>query len=621
MPGSHARIMYIIVPLFFICTLLVILNAATTEHKAPSLQGAHYIDTSLPIEERVEDLLGRMTLEEKIGQMALVEKNSISPEAVRAYGIGAILSGAGGKPENNTPEGWRTMIAGFVDASKKTRAGIPILYGVDANHGHGNVPGATIFPHMIGLGATNDTELVEKIARATAVEMLATNARWNFSPSLDLPTDIRWGRVYENFSDDPARAGDLGAAYVRGLQTHSPAVLSTAKHYVGVGSMLWQTSSNKNFSIDQGLTIPDEKAFRNFYLPPFRKAIESGALSIMVALNSWGDTKMSANHYLITDVLKNELGFQGFIVSDWYGVYEISPSTYVSSVAAINAGIDMVMLPFAYEQFISDVKNAVVRGDISESRIDDAVRRILRAKFALGLFDSEPEAELSLVGSSEHRVLARKAVAQSLVVLKNDRDILPLSSPRKIRVAGSAADNIGMQTGAWTYEWQGIDGNWLPGATSILAGIREAAPNSLVQYEKDGRFAEKDIADIGIAIVGEKPYAEGWGDNANPTLTDEDKATIERLRASVQNLIVIIVSGRPLFITDEIRNWDSLIAAWLPGSEGAGVADALFGKVPTTGTLPITWPRNVEQLPLDSYGGTSDESSPLFPRGFGLRID
>jgi len=588
----------------------------------PSLEDARYMDASLPIEVRVNDLLAHMTLEEKIGQMALVEKNSVRTMSdVTSYGLGAILSGAGGKPEDNTPEGWREMIAGFSDAARTSRTGIPVLYGVDANHGHGNVPGATIFPHAIGLGATHDPELVEKVARATAEELLATGARWSFSPSLDLPTDIRWGRVYESFSDDPLLAGALGTAYIHGLQSRSPAVLASAKHYLGAGSMMWQSSGNRNFSIDQGTTPPEESALRNSYVPPFRQAVENGALSIMAGLGAWGTEKVSASRYLLTDVLKGELGFQGFVVSDWYAVYEIVPSTYDSTVLAVNAGIDMVMLPFDYARFVGDMKSAVRRGAISEDRINDAVRRILRAKFTLGLFDTQDAFEdFSVIGSDGHRALAREAVAKSLVLLKNDNALLPLSNnQKKIRVAGSAADNVGIQSGAWTVEWQGIDGNWLPGATSILAGIRtEAGQESIVQFDVDGRFAEKDIAEIGVAIVGEKPYAEGWGDNPNPILSEEDTAAIGRLRASTRNLIVIIVSGRPLIITNEVKTWDALVAAWLPGSEGAGVADVLFGKTPFSGTLPMHWPRSTLQLPIDWTGATSDDTQPLYPRNFGL---
>ncbi|HSD12111.1 MAG TPA: glycoside hydrolase family 3 protein, partial [Patescibacteria group bacterium] len=443
-------------------------RAPTPSAPAPADAPA-YRDAALPAEERVNDLLGRMTLDEKIGQMALVEKNSLKKtEDVTAYGIGAILSGAGGHPDDNTPQGWKSMVARFDDAARATRLGIPLLYGADANHGNGNVPGATVFPHFIGLGAADDLALTERVAAATAEESAASGIRWNFSPTLDLPRDIRWGRVYETFSDDPARAGAHGAAYVRGLQqAHGQdgriGVLATAKHFVGLGSMAWGTSGNKDFHIDQGNVPGDFVALRDAYLPPYRAAIDAGATCVMAGLGFWEGADISASRYLLTDVLKGQLGFRGFVVSDWYGVYEISGSKYGSIVSGINAGIDMVMLPFDYRSFVSDVRTAVADGDIPQARIDDAARRILRAKFALGLFDGQAAAPgLEAVGSKEHRALAREAVSRSLVLLRNRKGTLPLSADvRRIRVAGSAADNVGRQAGGWTVEWQGIDGNWL----------------------------------------------------------------------------------------------------------------------------------------------------------------
>lgn len=595
--------------------------------KAPSLQGAIYRDASYLIEERVADLMSRMTLREKIGQMTLVEKNSIRHLGhISDYGLGALLSGAGAKPENNTKFGWKEMVATYFDASKKSRLQIPILYGVDANHGQGNVPDATIFPHAIGLGSSGDEHLVEKVALAVAEESNALGISWIFGPSLDLPRDIRWGRVYEAFSDDSTLSGKLGAAFVRGLQGASADgtihTLATPKHYLGVGGMLWGTSSSdtKEYRIDQGQTPVDEVTLREQYLPPFKEAIDAGAKSIMVGLNSWGDEKLSASHYLISDVLKGELGFTGFVVSDWYGVYEISPTddNYRSAVIGINAGVDMVMLPYDYQEFIGDVEKAVARGDITEKRIDDAVRRILKTKFALGLFDNVAQLPIASVGSTEHHMLAREAVQKSLVLLKNEEDILPLASDlRKIRVAGSAADNVGMQAGAWTVEWQGVDGNVLPLGTSILKGITDVAGEVAVEYRKNGIFEEKDLADIGIAVVGEKPYAEGWGDNPYPQLSNEDIEAIEHLRASSRKVIVVLISGRPLFITDKIGAWDAVVAAWLPGSEGQGVADVLFGKVPFAGKLPVPWPKTLQQLPINK-NGTADGTPLLFERGFGL---
>jgi len=592
----------------------------------PPPSDAPYRNSALSVDERVEDLLSRMSLEEKVGQMALVEKNSIKNLAdVSEFGIGGILSGAGGKPENNTPEGWRDMANGFVKESKRSRLGIPVLYGVDANHGHGNVPGATIFPHSIGLGATGNVALVEAVAKATGAELRSTGILWNYAPSLDLPEDIRWGRTYEAFSSDPALTGQLGAAFVRGLQGKDQkhlGILATPKHFIGLGSMEWDKSMNNNFRIDQGVTPDSERNLRDVYLPPFSEVIEEGALSVMVGLNTWGDTKISGSSFLINDVLKGELNFKGFVVSDWYGVYELPGGHYQAAVTGINAGVDMVMLPFNYREFVENVVSAVRRGDISEERIDDAVRRILSAKFALGLFDRATAADLSVVGSESHRALAREAVAQSVVLLKNERGTLPLTKEvRHIRVAGSAADNIGMQSGGWTVEWQGIDGNWLPGATSILQGIRDVAGDIEIEFDKDGNFNDVSrVAEVGIAVVGEAPYAEGWGDNPSPSLSDEDLAIIKRLQETSNQVVVVIVSGRPLLITEHIEEWDALVAVWLPGSEGAGVADVLFGRKPTTGTLPLAWPANAQQLPIASDGVTKDGSSPLFPRYFGLKI-
>ncbi len=579
---------------------LIVASVFVVRFFAPSAPGsdAAYRDASRPVEERVEDLLGRMTLAEKIGQMTLVEKNSLpNVDDVTDYTLGAVLSGAGGNPDDNTPQGWKNMVEEFTTAARATRLGIPLLYGVDANHGFGNLPGATLFPHAIGLGAANDPQLVERVARATAEESAAMGVRWNFSPMLELPRDVRWGRVYEAFSDDPARVGTLGAAYIRGLQNSSEGnidVLATAKHYVGLGSMVWGTAENKDYSIDQGVVPADEHALQEEYLPPYREAIAAGAMSVMAGIGVWDGAQIPASTYLLTDVLKDQLAFQGFVVSDWYGVYNISSDKYTSTVTAINAGVDMAMLPFDYALFADDVRRAVATGAIPQARIDDAVRRILRVKFRLGLFDEQNDTppELDVVGSAAHRALAREAVQRSLVLLKNQASTLPIHSDvQLIRVAGSAADNVGMQAGGWTVEWQGVDGNWIPGATSILSGIRQAVgETTTVEYSIDGTFQENDLVDVGVAVVGEKPYAEGVGDNAQPQLTDADLAAIANLRASSRSVVVVLITGRPLIISDELTTWDAAVVAWLPGSEGAGVADALFGTSPFTGTLPLPWP-------------------------------
>lgn len=628
MVGHRDFILTVAVLLILTAVSLVMIDRTDFSPKLPPPEAdAPYRQAELPIEDRVNDLVRRMSLGEKIGQMALMEKNSVKNISdITKYGLGGMLSGGGGKPKENTPEGWLEMVTELENAALQTRLGIPLLYGIDANHGHGNVPGAVIYPHFIGLGAASDPKLVSEIAEATAEEVGATGVNWIFSPTLDMPKDFRWGRTYEAFSDDPLLVEKLSSAFIIGLQTNRQdglMILATPKHYLGTGAALWSTSINKKFKIDQGATPADESALRKEYLPPFASAIDSGALTVMVGLNSWGGEKLAASEYLITDVLKKELGFKGFVVSDWYGVYEIVKNDdYHSAVKAINAGVDMVMLPLEYKPFIRNVNKAVARGEISEERINDAVRRILRAKFAAGLFDQKnAKHDLSIIGLDAHRALARTAVNKSLVLLKNENGLLPLSKNiDKVFVAGSGADNVGRQCGGWTVEWQGIDGNWLPGSTSILKGIRESlAPSAEVVFDASGNFTgETGQADIGIAVVSERPYTEGWGDDADPALDRSDIDAISNLKKKSKRVVVIIVSGRPLIISDRIGDWDALVAAWLPGSEGRGVADVIFGDAPFTGKLPLPWPKNISQVPIDSDGKTSDRTAPLFVRGFGL---
>lgn len=551
-----------------------------------------YQDSSLSIDARVDDLINRMTIAEKIGQLILVEKNSIKDfNDVAKYGMGIVISGGGGNPTDNTPSGWLTMVNNFQSYSQKTRLAIPLLYGTDANHGHSNIPGATIFPHFIGLGASHNPDLVRKIARATAEEVAATGIYWIFSPDLDVPQDMRWGRVYETFGSDPKVVGTLGQAYIEGLQSFTQNNLTmagTAKHYVGSGSTKWGTSVNKDYSIDQGSSNISDDEMRQIHLAPFTPAVKAGVKIVMLGLHTWNGQRISENKYLLTDVLRTELGFQGFVVSDWYGVYE----NYDVLVKTINAGMDVAMLPFNYRFFSDSMNKALANGDISLARLDEAVRRVLKVKFEIGLFDNTTadSSHFNNIGSQAHRDLAQQAVRESLVLLKNN-NVVPISKDTlKIFVAGSSADNIGRQSGGWTIEWQGIDGNWIPG-TTILKGIRDlASSNAKVEYDLDGKFTNQQaMADIGIAVVGEKPYAEGVGDNPNPSLSAEDLKTISNLKKVSKKIIVIIISGRPLDIKKYAKDWDAIIAAWLPGSEGQGIADVLFGDYPFTGTLTVDW--------------------------------
>ncbi|MFA6131518.1 MAG: glycoside hydrolase family 3 protein [Patescibacteria group bacterium] len=557
-----------------------------------------YLDSSLPTQDRVDDLMSRMSEWEKIGQMVLVEKNSLHNLGdITQYNLGALLSGGGAGPKENTPQAWLEMVGGFQAAAKETCLGIPLLYGIDAVHGLGNVYGATIFPHAIGLGATGDADLVKRVAEATAEEMAATGIYWSFSPNLDVAKDIRWGKTYETFGSDTAKVTRLGLAYLEGTQDSSEnyfKVLATLKHFIGGGAMEYGTSRNKDFKIEEGNIIIDEETLRQVHLAPFAAAVASGAQAVMVGTASWQGEINPANHYLLTEVLKDELGFSGFVVSDWYAVYEISFSKYESLVTAINAGVDMVMTPFEYKDFMFNIQKALANGDITKERLDDAVRRILTVKFATGLFD-RPQAlpeGLVVIGSEPHRALAREAVRESQVLLKNENSVLPLSlSLKKIIVAGSAADNLGRQAGGWTTEWQGIDGNYGLSGTTVLEAIKSAVSKETeVEYNEKGDFSTEDnLADVGIVIVGEKPYAEGWGDNAKPSLSSEDLSTIEKTKVKSKKLVVIIISGRPLDISSYSKDWDGIIAAWLPGSEGEGITDVLFGLYPFTGVLPVSW--------------------------------
>lgn len=561
---------------------------------------APYKEPGLEVNQRVEDLIRRMTRQEKIGQLALVEKNGLATlDDIRDYHLGALLSGAGSKPATNTPEAWLQMVQDYQTKAKETCLEIPLLYGIDAVHGVGGVQGTTVFPHAIGLAASRDPNLVRRVAEVTAKELSALGIYWNFAPNLDVTRDQRWGRVYETFGSDTQTVSDLGVAYLQGIhaaQDTQPPALATLKHFLGNGEMTWGTSGNADYQIDQGDTQVSETELREHHLPPFKRAIEEGALAVMAGLNEWNGTKISANRSLITDVLKQELDFQGIVVSDWYGVYALSKDRYTATVTGINAGIDLVMLPFDYKLFATDMENALAQGDISEERLDDAVRRILRVKFKTGLFDRPaPTREgLSIIGASAHRELAREAVQKSLTLLQNKRNTLPLTpTSKRILVSGSAADNLGYQSGGWTIEWQGIHGNGIPG-TTLLAGIRTAASGATqVAHDPTGLFAtEREQADIGIAIVGETPYAEGVGDNAKPELSEEDLKTIRQLQAKSERVVVVIVSGRALSLPPEAATWDAIVAAWLPGSEGQGVADGLFGRSPIAGQLPVPWKMN-----------------------------
>jgi beta-glucosidase len=574
-----------------------------------------YKDPSQPVATRVADLMSRMTLDEKLGQMTQAERQSITAAQITQFRIGSVLSGGGSAPSPNTATGWADMYDNFQRGALATPLGIPMIYGVDAVHGHNNVVGATIFPHNIGLGATRDPALVQNIGRAVAEEVSGTGIDWDFAPCLCVARNDRWGRTYESFSERPDVVSSM-ATIITGLQGSSlsapGSVLATAKHYIGDGGTTG--------GVDQGNTQITEADLRAIHLPPFQAAVQRGVGAVMISFSSWNGVKMHGNQFLITSVLKGELGFSGFVITDWNGIDQIDgqPGFTAAEVdAAINAGIDMVMVPDAWQNFISVLRAEVQAGRIPMSRIDDANRRILTKKFELGLFERPltDRSFTSTVGNAAHRTLARQAVRESMVLLKNTNNVLPLATAgNKIFVAGKSADNIGFQTGGWTISWQGGSGTTTPG-TSILQGIRNTvASSTTVTFNATGAGIDSSYR-AAIAVIGETPYAEGMGDRpGSMSLDSTDLQTLTTLRNAGVPVIVVLVSGRPLDIAAQLPNWNALVAAWLPGTEGQGVADVLFGVAQPTGKLPMTWMNSVSQQPIND----GDGQTPLFPFGFGL---
>jgi beta-glucosidase len=576
-----------------------------------------YQDPALPVADRVDDLMSRMTLGDKIGQMTQAERGALSPQSdLATYRIGSVLSGGGSAPSPNTPQAWADIYDSFQRTAVSTPLGIPMIYGVDAVHGHNNVRGATVFPHNIGLGAARDPGLVREIGRATAEEVSGTGVDWTFAPCLCVARNDRWGRTYESFGEKPEQATAM-TTLISGLQgdslddSASGSVLATAKHYLGDGG----TTGGK----DQGDTALSEAELRAVHLPPFREAVARGVGSVMVSYSSWNGVKTHGDRYLISDVLKGELGFKGFVVSDWAGIDQLdgrSGFTGDEIRTAVNAGIDMVMVPHDYRTFIDLLRGEVQAGRVPMARVDDANRRILTKKFELGLFE-RPYTDRSYtptIGSAPHRTLARQAVRESQVLLKNSGGVLPLEKSAKVFVAGKSADDIGNQSGGWTISWQGASGATTTG-TTILQGMRAAATNpSNVGYDRYGNGVDGSY-DVAVAVVGETPYAEGRGDRPGSMgLDQEDLATLAKLKASGLPVVAVLVSGRPLDIGAQLPDWNALVASWLPGTEGAGVADVLFGDHAPTGKLPMTWMSSADQQPIND----GDGKEPLFPYGYGL---
>ena len=615
-----------------------------------------YQDPSVPVSTRVDDLLSRMTLAEKVGQMTQAERANVDADTSKITDdqLGSILSGGGSVPTPNTPTAWADMVDRYQRAALATRLHIPILYGIDTVHGDGNMDGATVFPHNIGLGATRDPALVRDIAHVAAEETRTTGPQWAFAPCICVARDDRWGRTYESFGEDPALVARMETA-IDGFQggpgqlKDADRVLATAKHFAGDGLTTYGTGSNQgttgDYPIDQGVDQVDHATFDRLALSPYLPAV--GRHHVGSVMPSYSDVdwtedglgnriNMHANRDLITGWLKDNVGFDGFVISDYNGIDHIDPgtATFAEQVAAaVNAGIDMFMQPANFEQFEATLTGLVSSGQVPMARIDDAVRRILTKKFELGLFEHPftDRRYIGQVGSPAHHALARRAATASQVLLENRHHVLPVRGREDVYVAGSNADNIGNQAGGWTLTWQGGSTNVIPG-TTILDGIRQRARGD-VTFSADASAPIPRRA-VGMVVVGETPYSEGFGDVFGPRwafdpgdqnvprpvkdmqLSAADKAAVDKVCAAVERCVMVIVSGRPLILDPAQRDRvDGIVAAWLPGSEGAGVADTLFGARAFTGKLPVSWPRSLAQEPIN----VGDPGyNPLYPFGYGL---
>jgi len=615
------------------------------------------------IESRVESLLSSMSTAQKIGQLVQTERMAISPEELRDNHIGSVLSGGGSVPGENRLKDWIDMNDAYWEASTQSGNGslaIPLLYGVDAIHGHNNVQGATIFPHNIGLGAMRDPELVERIAQVTAKEILASGVEWTFAPTLAVAKDIRWGRTYESYSQDSNLVKSYAAPFVKGLQgkLDDDSVIACVKHWVGDGGT--------TYGMDQGETSLSEEELRSVHVAPYLPALDAGTLTVMVSFNSWNGEKCHGHKYLVNDLLKNELGFQGFVISDWDGINYLSHDWKECIERGMNAGIDMFMVSDDWRGFLASMHELLDEGKVTSERLDDAVRRILRVKFIYGLFEKPRPKERKWsgsksFGSKEHRNVAREAVRKSLVLLKNEKDILPLNKNSRILVAGKSADDTGHLCGGFTIAWQGVSDSqktsksfpdsekssgyqspWatveqgaVDGATSIWQGIEKICPNATLNI--NGNLADPKKHDAAIVVIGETPYAEGKGDireddgiigemghiiqgemkilnsyGHSLKLSDlhpEDISAINNIRKKGVPVVAIYVGGRPLVANDEIENSAAFLAAWLPGSEGAGVADVIFGDYNFQGKLSFDWP--------EEYNSPKDMKV-KYPFGYGL---
>lgn len=632
--------------LLVMATFTAIASAAQKDHvSASSINPAHWPQPGWPLpadaklEARINALLASMTTEEKVGQIIQADIGSITPDELRQYRLGSILAGGGSDPDgkyNAPPKAWLDLADAYWEASMDTSGGgkaIPVIWGIDAVHGQSNIVGATLFPHNIGLGATHDPDLIREIGRITAIETRATGMEWTFAPTVAVPQDDRWGRTYEGYSESPTLVALLAPAMVEGLQgkanSHefldSRHVMTTVKHYLGDGG----TTNGK----DQGNTEVSESVLRDVHAAGYIPSIAAGAQSVMASYNSFHGQKLHGDKALLTDVLKSRMQFGGFVVGDWNGHGQVPGCSNTDCAQTFNAGLDMAMAPDSWKGLYHSTLAHVKAGDITMARLDDAVRRILRVKFRMNLFAQPKPSQrtlgghFDLLGAAEHRSVARRAVRESLVLLKNANGLLPLDPHAHILITGDGANNLGKQSGGWTLTWQGTGTQRadFPNADSIWDGFRQqiTAAGGTAELSENGDF--KTRPDVAVVVFGEDPYAEFQGDLPNLLFKagkSGDLERIQKLKAQGIPVVAVFLSGRPLWMNREINAADAFVAAWLPGSEGAGIADVLLrnarGQIQHDfhGKLSFSWPRRADQF---ANNAGQPEYSPLFPLGYGLR--
>lgn len=591
-------------------------NQKNAEEKdTEPLNGDGKIKLAIKSIDDIDKLISQMTLEEKAGQLIQAERGGISLEEIKTFNIGSILSGGGSVPAANTPIAWTTMYNKMQESASQSSSGIPIVYGIDAVHGNGNVKNVTVFPHNIGLGAANNPELMESIGRATAKEILATGLDWNFGPAVSCVQDIRWGRTYESYSEDVTRVASLVGPYITGLQDEG--IMATTKHFIGDGQTTFGTGEGDNL-LDRGDVTVGMEELLKVNLPAYEAAIKAGTKAIMASFNSIQGTKVHGDKEILTDLLRKQLGFEGLVVSDWEAIATIAPDLNSQVALAINAGVDLLMQPYNWKDVYMAIIINVKNGTISEERLNEAVRRNLIFKYEAGLFEENIIKTPGEIGTKANKEIAREAVAQSLVLLKNT-GVLPLEKNMKIYLMGPASDNVGYQCGGWTANWQGDENPDLYGGTSLKDAFKqvlELGGGQLVTNPMD--------ADVIVLAIGEKPYTEWYGDtddlsiNGPLSLQGNEGAILEAAKYNVP-VVTVIIAGRPLLINDYLQDWDALVMAWLPGTEGLGLTDVLFGDKKFIGTLPVTWPLKNEQasdsLVMEGY----DKLQHQFKYGFGLK--